>query len=141
MILPSNLIYLNGIDKLWTFEVEGSKWPKRQYKRYPDGRINNYKARLCAHGGMQTHGVNCWDAYSPTVNWIRIRFVLVVSSAYVLKLNKSLYGLKQGSFNWHQKLSKEALLARGFTESESISDPCVFYPRLWSFWFTLMTVF
>ena len=29
MILPSNLIYLNGIDKLWTFEVEGSKWPKR----------------------------------------------------------------------------------------------------------------
>ena len=20
-----------GIDKLWTFEVEGSKWPKRQY--------------------------------------------------------------------------------------------------------------
>ena len=31
MILPSNLIYRNGIDKLWTFEVEASKWPKRQY--------------------------------------------------------------------------------------------------------------
>ena len=31
MVLPSNLIQLNGIDKLWTFEVEASKWPKRQY--------------------------------------------------------------------------------------------------------------
>ena len=29
MILPSNMIQLNGIDKLWTFEVEASKWPKR----------------------------------------------------------------------------------------------------------------
>ena len=40
------------------------------------------------------------------------------SSAYVLKLNKSLYGLKQGSFNWHKKL-KDVLLARGVTESIS----------------------
>ena len=31
MIVPSNLIYLNVIDKLGTFEVETSKWPKRQY--------------------------------------------------------------------------------------------------------------
>jgi hypothetical protein len=23
-------------------------------KRYPDGRLNKHKARLCAHGGMQT---------------------------------------------------------------------------------------
>ena len=28
-ILPSTLIQLNGIDKLWTFEVEESKLPKR----------------------------------------------------------------------------------------------------------------
>ena len=48
------------------------------------------------------------------------------SSAYVLKLNKSLCGLKQGSCNWHKKL-KEALLARGFTES--ILDPCVFLSK------------
>jgi hypothetical protein len=48
------------------------------------------------------------------------------SSTYILRLNKSLYGLKQGSFNWHKKL-KEALLARGFTES--ISDPCVFISK------------
>ena len=30
MILPSNLIYLNDVDKLWTLGIEGSKWPKRQ---------------------------------------------------------------------------------------------------------------
>ena len=27
-------------------------------KRNPDGTISKYKARLCAHGGMQTWGVN-----------------------------------------------------------------------------------
>ena len=90
---------------------------------------------------MQTYGVNYWDTYAPTVNWISIMFLLVVaqildlnaqaidfvlafpqadlevpvymelpagmdlegrgvsSSSYVLKLSKSLYGLKQGSLN------------------------------------------
>ena len=48
-------------------------------KRYPDSRIWKYKARLCAHGGMQSFGVNYWEAYAPTVNWISIRFLLVVA--------------------------------------------------------------
>ena len=54
-------------------------------KRFPDGRINKWKARLCAHGGMQTHGVNYWDTYAPTVNWISIRFLLVI--AQILELD------------------------------------------------------
>ena len=29
MILSSNLVWLDDIAKLWAFEVEGSKWPKR----------------------------------------------------------------------------------------------------------------
>ena len=137
-------------------------------KRYPDGRINKWKARLCAHGGMQTYGQNYWETYAPTVNWISIRFLLIIaqildlntqaidfvlafpqadldvpvymelpagmdlegkgenSSGYVLRLNKSLYGLKQGSYNWHNKL-KKGLLDRGFVES--ISDPCVFISK------------
>ena len=139
-------------------------WAFRR-KRFPDGLINKHKARLCAHGGMQTCGVNYWDTYAPTVNWISIRFLLIVaqilklntqaidivmafpqadlevpvymelpagmdiegqgrdSSGYLLKLNKSLYGLKQGSLNWHHKF-KTALLNRGYVES--VSDPCVF---------------
>ena len=54
-------------------------------KRYPDGRIWKHKARLCAHGDMQTYGVNYWDTYAPTVNWISIRFILIIAQA--LELN------------------------------------------------------
>ena len=46
-----------------------------------------------------------------------------MSSQYILKLRKYLYGLKQTSLNWHNIL-KAALLDRGFVES--ISDPCVY---------------
>eukprot|EP00956_Cyclotella_meneghiniana_P030674 scaffold78001_cov41-Cyclotella_meneghiniana.AAC.5 len=42
---------------------------------------------------------------------------------YVLKLNKSLYGLKQASHNWYMKL-KKALEVREFKASEI--DPCIF---------------
>ena len=48
-------------------------------KRFPDGRLNKHKARLCAHGGMQTWGVNYWETYAPTVNWISVRFLLIVA--------------------------------------------------------------
>ena len=36
---------------------------------------------------------------------------------YVLKLNKNLYGLKQGSFNWYEKL-KISLVDRDFKPSD-----------------------
>ena len=42
---------------------------------------------------------------------------------YVLRLRKSLYGLKQASANWYDML-KKGLELRGF--KESIADPCVF---------------
>ena len=45
------------------------------------------------------------------------------SSKYLLKLKRSLYGLKQASMNWHCKL-KTAFEDRGFVDS--LSDPCVF---------------
>ena len=49
------------------------------------------------------------------------------SSRYILKLRKSLYGLKQASLNWHTNMLKAALLDRGFVES--ISDPCVYITK------------
>ncbi len=144
------------IQAIWSF--------KR--KRFPDGSLNKHKARLCAHGGMQQWGVNYWETYAPVVNWICVRFLLILSevlqletrainfvlafpqadldvpvfmhlpagmiisgvpdgesTSYVLKLRKSLYGLKQASANWHDLL-KTSLVSRGF--KESVADPCVF---------------
>jgi hypothetical protein len=43
---------------IWSF-----KW-----KRYPDGTLNKHKARLCAHGGMQTWSQNYWETYAPVVD-------------------------------------------------------------------------
>ena len=136
-------------------------------KRIPDGQISKYKARLCAHGGMQSWGVDYWETYAPVVNWMSVRFILTVAkihdldtqvidfvlafpqakldvdvfmelpagmiisgipktgqrSNYVLKLNSSLYGLKQASANWYDMLAK-GLKIRGFKSSKI--DPCVF---------------
>ena len=44
--------------------------------------------------------------------------------SYVLRLNKSLYGLKQAGYNWFAKLSN-GLQDRGFVQSNI--DPCVFF--------------
>jgi len=134
-------------------------------KRFPDGRLNKHKARLCAHGGMQTWGENYWETYSPVVNMMTVKLLLVIARVhglhsksidfvlafpqadldtdiwmelpagtepegvpggerdYVVKLNKSLYGLKQASFNWFEKL-KKALIDRNFTPS--VTDPCLY---------------
>jgi hypothetical protein len=48
-------------------------------KRDPAGNIIKHKARLCAHGGMQTYGVNYWETYSPVVAWSTVRTVLTIS--------------------------------------------------------------
>jgi len=136
-------------------------------KRRPDGSLLKHKARLCAHGGMQTWGDNYWETYSPVVNMMSVRlrlliakihkldskaidFVLAFPQAeldvdiwmylpigfqvdchteadsdrqYLLKLDRSLYGLKQGSYNWYQKL-KTGLTDRGFKPSDV--DPCIY---------------
>ena len=59
----------NNIQAIWSF--------KR--KRSPDGTINKQKALLCAHVGMQQWRVNYWETYAPVVNWIIVRFLLVLS--------------------------------------------------------------
>ena len=43
--------------------------------------------------------------------------------SFLLKLNKNLYGLKQGSYNWYEKLNK-FLVDRGFKPSDI--DPCLY---------------
>ena len=113
----------------------------------PNGTLLKHKARFCAHGGMQQWGDNYWETYSPVVNMLSVRLLLVVTKifklkskvidfvlafpqadldvdiwmylpigfeidreteedskrSYVHELNKSLYVLKQASFNWNEK--------------------------------------
>jgi hypothetical protein len=47
-------------------------------------------------------------------------------SRYILKLNKSLYGLKQAGYNWFEKL-REGLIAWDFIQSQV--DKCVFFHK------------
>ena len=61
--------------------------------------------------------------------WMELPMGIVVGShesnsrGYVLKLKKSLYGLKQASLNWFEKL-KQGLMDRGFRPSAI--DPCLY---------------
>ena len=118
---------------------------------------------MCEHGGIQTWGENYWETYTPVVNWLSVRTLLIISmlndlearsigftlafpqtkldvdvymelpagfdnggyaGKHVLKLNKSLYGLKQAAFNWFQLL-KKGLEERGY-KHQSNTDKCVF---------------
>lgn len=54
-------------------------------KRYPDGRVLKYKARLCAHGGMQTWGENYWKTYASVVNWLSVRALMILTAIHDLE--------------------------------------------------------
>ena len=45
---------------------------------------------------------------------------------YVIKLNKSLFGLTQAEYNWFEKL-REGLIVKGFIQSQV--DKCVFFRK------------
>ena len=51
----------------------------------PDGTISRYKARLCAHGGMQQWGVDYWETYAPVVNWTSVRVLLALAAIHNLE--------------------------------------------------------
>ncbi len=53
-------------------------------KRYPDGTLNKYKARLCAHCSMEIRGQNYWETYAPVVNWASVCIFLVVAKIHSL---------------------------------------------------------
>ena len=48
------------------------------------GCINKHKPRLCDNGGMQQHGVNYRETYSPTVNLISVQFFMIVAQIFKL---------------------------------------------------------
>jgi len=54
-------------------------------KRFPDGTLNKHKARLCAHGGQQTWGLDYWETYAPVVTWASVRLLLIVAKIHGLE--------------------------------------------------------
>lgn len=46
-------------------------------KRLPDGRIQKYKAIMCAHGKIHTWGGIYLETYAPVVNWLSARTYLL----------------------------------------------------------------
>jgi hypothetical protein len=59
-------------------------WSFKQ-KRFPDGRLNKHKARLCAYGGMQRWGKNYWETYLPIANMINVKLLLVIAKIHGLE--------------------------------------------------------
>eukprot|EP00957_Ditylum_brightwellii_P109663 8364841-Ditylum_brightwellii.AAC.1 len=52
---------------------------------------------------------------------------------YVLKLNRSIYGLKQSSLNWFTLLSK-TLMKKGYDFTPLQTDPCLFIRKDYIAW-------
>lgn len=71
IVIPANQMPRNAkpINMVWSM--------KR--KRDPTGEIIKWKARLCAHGGMQVYGDTYWDTYSPVVSWSTVRLVMILA--------------------------------------------------------------
>ena len=60
-------------------DVLPAVWAFKRKRRIDSREVYKYKARINAHGGKQTQGVNYWETYSPVVNWFSIRLCLILS--------------------------------------------------------------
>jgi hypothetical protein len=59
-------------------KVLSAVWAFKRKRRIETREVYKYKARINAHGGQQTHGVNYWETHSPVVNWYSIRLCLTL---------------------------------------------------------------
>ena len=57
-------------------DVLQAVWAFKRKSRIDTRQVYKYKARINAHGGEQTHGINYWEIYLPVVNWSSIRLCL-----------------------------------------------------------------
>ena len=64
--VPANQKILRSV---WTFRI----------KKDPLGKIVKYKARFCADGRGQQHGISYFETYAPVVNWLSVRLLLILS--------------------------------------------------------------
>ena len=59
----------NPIDSTWVFKLQPMKM----------GQVNRYKARLCARGFRQVHGIDFEETFSPVVRYDTLRIMLAIA--------------------------------------------------------------
>ncbi|GJZ42161.1 ribonuclease H-like domain-containing protein [Tanacetum coccineum] len=125
MNLEMEALYRNGTWELTVLpkgrKVIGSKWVfKIKYKS--TGEVDRYKARLVAKGFNQKEGLDYEETFSPVVKMVSDVYMSQPEGYYapgdqkVCKLKKSLYGLKQATRKWNEKLSS-VLCELGLSQS------------------------
>lgn len=67
--------WMNVLPSTWAFRI----------KRFPDGMVRKFKARFCARGDRQIHGVDFFDTYAPVVSWNTVRLLLMLSIQHELE--------------------------------------------------------
>ena len=72
------------VERYDDINVIGSTWALNT-KRFPDGLINKFKARFCAHGDHQLEGVYLFETYAPVVQWATIQLILTLEVLVGLK--------------------------------------------------------
>ena len=67
--------------------IVGNRWVFKE-KRNSDGSIDRFKARFCAQGFTQTHGVDYEEVYSPVARMTSIRSLLALANAHDLEVHQ-----------------------------------------------------
>ena len=61
--------WMNILPSVWAFKK----------KLCPDVSVGKLKARTCAGGHRQKHGVDHWSTFAPTVSWSAVRLLVILS--------------------------------------------------------------
>ncbi|MBW0483613.1 hypothetical protein O181_023328 [Austropuccinia psidii MF-1] len=95
-----------------------------------NGNLTKFKAQLCVRGFSQMEGIDYNEVFAPTGRIASLRLLLTLCSLNntfkTLRLNKSLYGLKQSPRCWHSEL-RTTLIKLNLHPSEI--DPCLFFRK------------
>jgi hypothetical protein len=70
---------MNVLHSTWAFKC----------KRYPDGRVKQFKARFCARGDQQQEGIDYFETWSPVVQWTTVRVMMILSVILGLKTHQA----------------------------------------------------
>jgi hypothetical protein len=58
-------------------KVISSTWALK-VKRCPNGSVKKFKARFCTCGNQQKEGIDFFETWSPVVQWLMIRIVMIL---------------------------------------------------------------